>query len=147
MSIAKAIDTIYNEREQFIVIGLTGRTGSGCTTVSKILQSENFSDLKLREPKTTNFSNNNERKYQIIHSYTQNHWHAFNRISMTDMIFSFILQYDYDFFINELKNMIEDISATKGTGEIIVKEIETELNKKYRSIKAEFNMLNESILN
>lgn len=63
MSIAKAIDTIYNEREQFIVIGLTGRTGSGCTTVSKILQSENFSDLKLREPKTTNFSNNNERKY------------------------------------------------------------------------------------
>lgn len=146
MSIAKAIDTIYNEREQFIIIGLTGRTGSGCTTVSKILQTENFSDLNMREPQTTNFSNNDERKYQIIHSYAQNHWHAFNRISMTDMIFSFILQYDYDFFINELKNMIEDVSATKGTGKIIVKEIETELNKKYRSIKAEFNMLNESIL-
>lgn len=145
MSITKAIDTIYNEREQFIIIGLTGRTGSGCTTVSKILQTENFPDLNMREPKTTNFSNNNERKYQIIHSYAQNHWHAFNRISMTDMIFSFVLQYDYDFFINELNDMIDEVSS-RGTGEITLKKIEDELNKRESPLKAEFDMLNKKII-
>ncbi len=36
------IESIYNEREQFILIGLTGRTGSGCSTVSKILSEEDF---------------------------------------------------------------------------------------------------------
>ena len=50
MNVSKAIDTIYNEREKFIIIGLTGRTGSGCTTVSKILKKEKFTDLNLHEP-------------------------------------------------------------------------------------------------
>lgn len=145
MNVAKAIDTIYNEREKFIIIGLTGRTGSGCTTVSEILQAEEFSDLNMREPKTTNFSNINERKYQIIHSYAQNHWHAFKRISMTDMIFSFVLQYDYDSFINKLKDMIDDVSVN-GTGEIILKKIENELNKRKLPLKEEFDMLNKKII-
>ena len=34
MGTAMAISNIYAEREKFIIIGLTGRTGSGCTTVS-----------------------------------------------------------------------------------------------------------------
>ena len=137
MNVAKAIDTIYNEREQFIIIGLTGRTGSGCTTVSEILQAEEFSDLKMREPKTTNFSNINERKYQIIHSYAQSHWHAFTRISMTDMIFSFVLHYDYTSFMNILTDMF---------GESIVNEIKRNINIKYNSLEMEFNILNQSVL-
>lgn len=88
-----AIHTIYDEREKFIIIGLTGRTGSGCTTVSKILQYEKFNDLNLKEPKTTNFETNNERKYHIIYNYAKKHWHAFKRLSMTDMIISFIVQH------------------------------------------------------
>jgi len=137
MSIAKAIDTIYNEREQFIVIGLTGRTGSGCTTVSKILQSENFSDLKLREPKSTDFSTNDERKYQIIYNYAKKHWNPFYRISMTDMIFSFVLQYDYASFINLLTDMF---------GKSIANEIKGNINKKYSSLEMEFNILNQLML-
>lgn len=137
MNMAKSIDTIYNDREQFIIIGLTGRTGSGCTTVSKILQSEKFSDLNMREPKTTNFVNNDERKYQIIHSYAEKHWYPFCRISMTDMIFSFILQHDYKFFINELKSMFSDN---------IVEEVEKTVEEKYGSLEMEFDILHKSIL-
>ena len=146
MNIDKAIDTIYSEREQFILIGLTGRTGSGCTTVSDILQAETFEKLSLREPKTTCFSDNNERKYQIIHSYAKSHWSPFFRISMTDIIFSFVLQYDYENFINELRDMIDDVSESNVMGESIVKKIEEELIEKYNSIKDEFNMLNEKLL-
>ena len=33
----KNIDKIYENREKFIIIGLTGKTGSGCSTVAKII--------------------------------------------------------------------------------------------------------------
>lgn len=32
-----AIDEIFNEREDFILVGFTGGTGAGCTTAAKIL--------------------------------------------------------------------------------------------------------------
>lgn len=35
-----AISIIYGEDDDYILLGLTGRTGSGCSTVSEILQSE-----------------------------------------------------------------------------------------------------------
>lgn len=37
---SEMIRKIYDERRKFIVIGLTGRTGSGCTTTASILTSE-----------------------------------------------------------------------------------------------------------
>ncbi len=39
------VDKIYRLRRNFVIIGLTGRTGSGCTTVAETL-SKNFKDLK-----------------------------------------------------------------------------------------------------
>lgn len=33
---SKVINNLYSEREKFLLIGLTGRTGAGCTTVSTI---------------------------------------------------------------------------------------------------------------
>lgn len=56
-----AIENIYAEREKFIIIGLTGRTGSGCTTVSNILGADRFDKLYLHEPKSTDFETNEQR--------------------------------------------------------------------------------------
>lgn len=100
MGTEKAIKNIYDEREQFIVIGLTGRTGSGCSTVSGILETAKFEDLCLHEPQTYNFSTNEERKYQIIYNYAKEHWKEFTSISMTDMIFTFILEKSFEEFNN-----------------------------------------------
>lgn len=36
---SEMIGKIYEERREFVVIGLTGRTGSGCTTTAAILTS------------------------------------------------------------------------------------------------------------
>lgn len=36
----------YKLRQNFILIGLTGRTGSGCSTVAKVLETEHVQDLK-----------------------------------------------------------------------------------------------------
>lgn len=137
MNVAKAIDKIYNEREKFIIIGLTGRTGSGCTTVSKILQTEKFTSLSLRQPKTTNFNDNNERKHQIIYNYAKKHWHPFYRISMTDVIFSFIIQCDYKDFLKELSNIFDSK---------VMDEFNNLSKSSYPSLETEYNYLNKSIL-
>ena len=42
----EVIKQIYKLRQNFILIGLTGRTGSGCSTVAKVLETENVQDLK-----------------------------------------------------------------------------------------------------
>ena len=42
MNKAEAIKSLYSQRDKFILIGLTGRTGSGCTTVANILSKENI---------------------------------------------------------------------------------------------------------
>ena len=42
----EVIKQIYKLRQNFILLGLTGRTGSGCSTVAKVLETENVQDLK-----------------------------------------------------------------------------------------------------
>ena len=36
----------YGSHKTNILLGLTGRTGSGCSTVAKVLETENVQDLK-----------------------------------------------------------------------------------------------------
>ena len=132
----KAIDNIYEEREKFIIVGLTGRTGSGCTTVSKILSTEIFEELNLHEPKTTDFDTNDQRKYQIVYSYIKQHWSPFFRISMTDVIFSFIIQESFDNLIDKLSGII---------GKELAKSISNELNAKFPNLRAEYLYLNKEI--
>ena len=42
----EVVKQIYKLRQNFILMGLTGRTGSGCSTVAKVLGTENVQDLK-----------------------------------------------------------------------------------------------------
>ena len=44
----EVVKQIYKLRHNFILIGLTGRTGSGCSTVAKVLETGNVQDLKWR---------------------------------------------------------------------------------------------------
>ena len=45
---ADAVKCLYRQRDKFILIGLTGRTGAGCTTVAKILSTDNINELDLK---------------------------------------------------------------------------------------------------
>ena len=42
----EVVKQIYKLRQNFILIGLTGRTGSGCSTIAEVLETENVQDLK-----------------------------------------------------------------------------------------------------
>lgn len=106
METKKYIETIYNERKKFILIGLTGRTGSGCSESSKILATENFEQLKLRLPKNRDFLSKEEHKYKIIHSYAKENWQRFYVLRMSDVIFSFLLRYNFDQLCEIIKKIM-----------------------------------------
>ena len=59
------VKEIYKTRENFIVIGLTGKTGSGCSTVAQILK-DGYRDYNSTDSSSTLIQN---RKAEIIKKF------------------------------------------------------------------------------
>lgn len=89
------------------MVGFTGGTGTGCTTAANILETELFEELKLHKPKSRDFNNSEERKYEIIYDYAKYHWNPFKSISMSDMIISFIIQDGYNSMIDLIHSVLK----------------------------------------
>lgn len=83
------LEELYKLRQNFIVIGLTGRTGAGCTTISEIFSQENFDDCKFPLP-DENFKyvgkNNNDRKYKIAYNFLKENWKPFFLIKYSKIV-------------------------------------------------------------
>jgi len=94
MSQQKAISKLFFERSHFIVIGLTGRTGSGCTTAASILEESepNFPSVDSINYRGNNFySGLNIRRYEIASNFTQENWAPFYSIKISDLISAYLL--------------------------------------------------------
>lgn len=101
---SNAVNTIFQERGNFIIIGLTGRTGSGCTTVANILSQNDFKILSLKTPKDCNFKDKEERKYRLIYNYAKYNWKSFKVIEMSMVLASFVFEKGYSY----VEKFIED---------------------------------------
>lgn len=99
------VNQIYNLRRNFVVIGLSGRTGSGCSTVAKVLAEDNV--LKLRSlfhgfnPQKID---NNVRKNRIVYNFIQENWKSFTVIKASDVIFYYALMQGFNQFVDSLVN-------------------------------------------
>jgi len=80
-----AIATIYGEEDDFILLGLTGRTGSGCSTVAGILQAE-MSITKNSLFFGDNPENNEHRKQKIIRNHFEKTWEPFCLIQASSVL-------------------------------------------------------------
>jgi len=89
------LDHLYSLRREFTIIGLTGRTGSGCTTISGLLagsynnlKKKGLRDFNEEERETTFY-----RKYTIINNYisTKKNWIPFDVISYKNVLILYIL--------------------------------------------------------
>lgn len=122
----EAIEKIYEYRSKIIVLGLTGMTGSGCTTAAKILAKKRFEDLDLKPPKTYDYLDSEERKQELIYNYMQQgHWKPFYVIEGSAIILSFVFEQGYDNLMKFLKQ-----NDTSGKCRIDnIDEIENELEK------------------
>jgi deoxycytidylate deaminase len=90
LNLKSAVEHIYNQGQDLVLLGLTGRTGSGCSTAAKILQSEK-SEIKHglfdgHEPQS-----NEHRKERIIQRYFDEKWQPFHLIQVRSIITLFLL--------------------------------------------------------
>ncbi len=125
------------------MIGLTGRTGSGCTTVADILCTEDFNKLKSKH-KDINDSvwDNDSRKSRIVYKYMREHWHPFISIKASDVIYYYALKSNFDVFVKEI--------STHGTAEKLKMSDRSEndktIEKAIKEHEAQFEDLHNLVL-
>lgn len=137
------IKQIYKLRRDFLLIGLTGRTGSGCTTVADILCTEDFNKLKSKH-KDINDSvwDNDSRKSRIVYKYMREHWHPFISIKASDVIYYYALKLNFDNFVKEI--------STHGTAEKLKMNDRSKndkiIEKAIKEHEAQFDVLHNLVL-
>lgn len=140
------INQIYKLRQDFLVIGLTGRTGSGCSTIAKVLSESNFNKLKSEFKEFRDGEiDNNVRKNRIVYNYMKEHWHPFTIIKASDVIFYYaLLLNDFDTFKNNL--FLTTATSTGKVGrtseDVIVKGIKDSLGQ----LKTDFEALHSDVV-
>ncbi len=90
---SSALERVYAESSEFIILGLTGRTGSGCSTAAKILAKN---EIHLPEESNIYKSKNDKRKYKIVRSYIKENWMPFISIQMRVVITGILLELSFD---------------------------------------------------
>ncbi len=111
---SNVISELFSKRSKFIILGLTGRTGSGCTTASRVL-----SDAELVLPDVDDLNYNNQpfysgldsERYSIATQYLRKNFKNFITIKISDLISAYILQTPKDElikFISKVGNIDND---------------------------------------
>lgn len=97
------VDKIFDLRGGFAIVALTGRTGSGCTTVAELL-TKDFKSLSFPGPvRNATTITNDDRKYRICYDYLEKHWRPAIRIKVTHLILWICLQSDFSTLIAKLE--------------------------------------------
>ena len=116
MKTQKFVSELFLENGQFILVGLTGRTGSGCTTAANILESNEtvFPDV---DKLTDFYSGLDLQRYNIVKDFTENHWEAFYSIKVSDLLSVYLLAMQknelLDFIISSTRDSIDKDKLNK----------------------------------
>ncbi|WUR11111.1 hypothetical protein E7V67_015435 [[Empedobacter] haloabium] len=119
-----AIETIYRKDDDLLIIGLTGRTGSGCSTVAKILcspkESINHSLFKGNKP-----GGNDDRKSKIIYNHYNSTWRQFELIQVRSILTLFLLQDGFNTAAMKLKEAFPGHESRIDAAAIYLEGIQT----------------------
>lgn len=91
---SEMISSLFLERGNFVIIGLTGRTGSGCTTAANILESKNPefpSKSSLNYKEKSFYEGLDSKRYEILSNYSKEKFSQFISIKISDLISSYLL--------------------------------------------------------
>lgn len=119
-----AVEHMYDERNKLIIIGLTGRTGSGCSTVANILSTKIVEGLALPPSEDVCYDTIEERKNNILNKYIRQpkKWIPFIKIDVSSLILLYVFQKGKDELIKyiEKRKFAENRAALKiiGTDDI-----------------------------
>lgn len=87
------VNGVFDQREKYLIIGLTGKNGSGCSTTASIF-AEPMQDVNLScpEPGLNGLDSDLERESRIIQRYIKGHQKQFEILKVRDIIASFLLE-------------------------------------------------------
>lgn len=146
-----ALSKIYSEDDDFLIIGLTGRTGSGCSTVSNILSSES-SEIKHSLFNGDYPKSNEERKERVLFKYFSVSWVPFIKIQASSIL-TLCLSKDFDGklnkFIREVTGLGDDqriLESTVNDLESILKEIKAKDESSDHDIDDKIKFINEYLI-
>lgn len=112
----KMISNLFHERSKFVVLGLTGRTGSGCTTAASILEESKPSFPNVRDVKVGSrrfYQGLDERRYNIASFYTAENYSSFISIKVSDLISAYILSLNIEQAADFIEEQAPDVSKDK----------------------------------
>ena len=130
---------IMSQNEAFIIIGLTGRIGSGCSKATSVFSAD-YQDLELaqEQPGADGFKNDEERDRRIIQRFAKAHWLPFDVLKTRTIITTFLLEQFNDFI--KAINSLSRTSAEK-TSSIVSFE-----NEVWNAMKTEVKEVIEPLL-
>lgn len=138
------ISDLLSERNNFIIIGLTGRTGSGCSTASKLLTDSELtfpgeSDVNINNKPF--FSGLDKQRYKIVKDYTENNSAPFTLIKVSELITIKLLEMDKTKFKDLLNSIIDSHYVPKIETSGIIELFESLKNK----FLSDFRTINEYV--
>ncbi len=133
--LASALEKLHSKNEDFIMIGLTGRTGSGCTTAATMLSSEK-SDINHSLFSGDVAKTNVERKERILKNFFEKNWQPFTHLRVSSVLTLMLLDVDD---INPVKDFLKEQECIRQADLdfLIVKHCEL-LESKLNSSKNDF---------
>lgn len=131
-----AIGNIYSDGDDFVLLGLSGRTGSGCSTVAKILTKEKgaivHSLCDSNEPK-----NNEERKERIILKHYNERWQPFILLQVRSLMTLMLALDEFPEEVNSKINGYSDVDCAWSSIKEKLEEIKLYYNKEILRSKSE----------
>lgn len=134
------VKQVYELRQKFMIIGLTGRTGSGCSTVADLLNGD-FQTLAPPIPvESHEGTTNDERKYRIEYNFLKSIWEdrkfEFQIIKASDIIFYYALMEGYEKFVKIISLLLENETGLKK--ENTKRDFEAEAQSVFSDLKTAF---------
>ncbi|SEF82642.1 hypothetical protein [Flavobacterium urumqiense] len=138
---------LYKHRTEFTIIGLTGRTGSGCSQISDLL-SKDFNNLNSGLRETGSFSDPVfKRKFEITKNYLShgNNWQQYDIIEYKKVLLLYIVKKTGSNFV-KIKNLLDKHyreSKTEDNKELVKKKFIDleETFEKHKTLLEKINQL------
>ncbi|MBA5760869.1 deoxycytidylate deaminase [Vibrio sp. 404] len=110
--LVSALKKLHSKNEDFIIFGLTGRTGSGCTKAAEVLSTPQ-EDVNHSLYIDNTPANNTQRKEKIIAKYFQQNWQPFLHLRVSSVLTMMLLDVEDTALLQTfLKNNNQTIRST-----------------------------------